>query len=139
MPHLQPPAVQRSAAVALQAVHAPPPTPHADTEATRQPLVSQHPALHEVALQTHAPATQLRPAAQAAPAPHLHAPPEQVSACCGLQPVQASPLVPHAVAVGIVHVAPEQQPVGHDVASQMQSPALHRWPAPHGPPAPHAH
>ncbi len=36
-------------------------------------------------------------------------------------------------------VPPLQQPFGHDVASQMHTPPLHRWPAAHAGPVPHRH
>jgi hypothetical protein len=51
---------------------------------------------------------------------------------------QAMPPVPQAAAVlPGMHVVPEQQPAGHDTASQMQAPPKQRRPAPQAAPAPH--
>lgn len=36
-----------------------------------------------------------------------------------------------------MHVFPLQHPVAHEVASHRQRPFAHRWPGPHGAPAPH--
>ena len=53
------------------------------------------------------------------------------------QATHAPPPMPHAEADGVVHVAPAQQPEGHDVASHTQVPPTHRWPAPHAGLEPH--
>ena len=53
------------------------------------------------------------------------------------QVTHAAPPMPHADVDGVMHVEPAQQPLGHDVASQTQVPATHRWPAPHAAPEPH--
>jgi hypothetical protein len=37
-----------------------------------------------------------------------------------------------------LHVAPEQHPLAHEVASQTHWPPLHRWPPVHAGPPPHA-
>jgi len=44
--------------------------------------------------------------------------------------VHEPPPVPHAVIPGVVQFCPEQQPFGHDVASQMQLPPEQRCPEP---------
>ena len=47
-----------------------------------------------------------------------------------MQLAQAAPLIPQLVAVAVaVQVFAEQQPVGHDVASQTHAAFTHRWPA----------
>jgi hypothetical protein len=47
--------------------------------------------------------------------------------------------MPHEVIARSRHSAPAQQPAGHEVSSQMQSPATQRCPATHATPSPHAH
>jgi hypothetical protein len=52
--------------------------------------------------------------------------------------VHAAPAAPHVVVPSGWHVVPEQQPLGHEVPSQMHAPIAHRWPAAHGLPVPQA-
>jgi hypothetical protein len=52
--------------------------------------------------------------------------------------VHAPPPAPHAAVDGVLHVDPEQHPVGHDVESQTQ-PAEHLCPGPHDGPPLHVH
>ena len=126
---------------ALQLAQAAPPVPQVDW-----PWVlhwwapSQQPLGQEVPSHTQLPPLQRCPAAQAAFAPHLHWPPEQVSVLLGSQLVQAAPLRPQASTVGgAVPTLPVQHPVGQEVASHTQLPPLQRWPAPQAALAPHLH
>lgn len=57
----------------------------------------------------------------------------------GSQATHTAPAGPQADSDGVVHVDPEQQPVGHEVASQPQPPSLHVLPAGHAEPVPHRH
>jgi hypothetical protein len=92
-----------------------------------QVLPLQHPPGHEVALHSHLPLCESHswPAAHAA---------------------QATPAVPQAVLVGVMHAPVEgsQQPAGHEVGSHVQVPASgsHVWPVAHAthalPPVPHS-
>jgi hypothetical protein len=74
--------------------------------------------------------------------PHLHAPLVHESARNGLHAVHAAPPVPQVEIDGVLHVEPEQQPVGHVVEQPVQTPALQLLPPPHAahaaPPEPHA-
>jgi hypothetical protein len=110
-PHVPP--VQLSATAELHVVQPPPPVPHAVGRATLHTLPAQQPVGHDVALHTHAPPTQACPAPHAAPVPHLHAPPLQVSEIAGSHARHAEPAAPHAVVLGVVQTEPAQQPVVH--------------------------
>jgi len=52
---------------------------------------------------------------------------------------QTAPLVPQLASDGGLQALPPQQPLGHEVASQVHAPATQRWPSPHGAPLPHWH
>lgn len=101
---------------------------------------SQHPTGQVDALQAQLPAEQIWPETHAAPEPQPHACDVQVSDSPE-QTTHAAPPWPQLLsAVPGRQVFPEQQPVGHDVASHTQAPApLQRWPAAHGAPPPHRH
>ena len=123
VPHSHvPELVQALALDAEQATHSAPPVPQwfASGGVTHAPP-EQQPVGHEVASQTHTPALQRRPAPHGAPEPQAQAPLRQLS----LWESQAAHIMPtgaQAAAVGVVQTLPAQQPVGHDVASQMQLP-----------------
>lgn len=51
--------------------------------------------------------------------------------------MQVAPGIPHCDADGVMHVAPLQHPLGHEVALQTQVPPTHCWPAEQGWPEPH--
>lgn len=76
---------------------------------------------------------------------HEHVPSDVLQACPNPQPVQAAPPVPQEVEFWdpygshVPFVPPLQHPFGHDVASQMHTPALQRWPEGHGEFVPHLH
>jgi hypothetical protein len=104
----------------------------------RSPL--QHPEGHEVASHTQTPCEQCRPGLQGGPEPHWHAPEaEQSSAADESQATQVDPPDPHVATERSLHVAPLQQPLGHDCPSQTQRPPAHRCPLAQAGPAPHAH
>lgn len=104
-----------------------PETPQLATAAVLHVVPLQHPARHESASQMHAPPTQRWPAAQAAPAPHEQAPAdEQPSAAAGSQVTHAAPTAPQRDSERDTHVAPSQQPPGHDAALHTHLPLTHR-------------
>jgi hypothetical protein len=106
-----------SARSGLHAVHAWPPVPHVASEGVSHVVPLQQPDG-----QAHVPHT---PFVQKSP---------------GGQGAHARPAVPHAVASPpVLHVAPSQHPVLHDVASQMQCPPEHRWPVAQAGPDPQRH
>jgi len=65
--------------------------------------------------------------------PHMHVPEatSQVSALVAGHATQATPPIPHVAADRTWHAPPEQQPFGHETASQMQLPPTQRLPVPH--------
>lgn len=135
-PHAHAPLRQRSA-VTPQLPQAAPGAPHAavlcDESERHWGLAppEQHPPGHEVALQTHAPPEQVRPAAHAAPVPQRHAPLTQALVAPEQTP-QAAPPVPHLVGLWAdwpTHAPALQQPLGQLVASHTHAPDAHRWPA----------
>ncbi len=137
VPHRHDPSAEHaSAVVASQAVHAEPATPHAATVLARQACVpSQHPAAQVVALQAppvHTPAVHVWAAPHAGPLPHRQLPEvEHLSAMVGEQTAQVTPLGAQWVIDRAVQVAPLQQPVVHEVASQTHAPATQRCPVEH--------
>lgn len=123
-----------------QVKHALPLFPHWVADGgVRHDAPAQQPDGHDAALHTHVPATQAWPGAQALPPPHRHWPPLQLS-LRRPHATHAPPLEPQlAVEAPDWQTPPEQQPDGHDVASQTQVPARHRWPALHAAPPPQRH
>ncbi len=80
-PHMHCPPVQLSASEGSQATHAFPPTPQlAGVGGEMQVVPEQQPLGHEAASHTHDPPTQRCPEPHAAPEPHRHCPPTQLSA-----------------------------------------------------------
>jgi hypothetical protein len=133
-------ALQPSALVRSQLLQATPLTPQAVTVGgVVQVLPVQQPVPQELASHTQAPPLQRWPAPQAAPEPHLHAPPVQLSALLRSQPTQALPASPQAAVEGLVQIFPLQQPVGQEVPSQMHWFPAQRWPAAQAGPAPQPH
>lgn len=124
----------------LQRTHAAPPTPQSSFAVPAlQVSRSQQPAQLE-AVQRQVPRTHRSPTPHAADPPHRQAPvAEQVSAETVEQLVQVAPLAPQVASDLTLHVVPEQQPPGHETASQLQIPARQRWPAAHGAFVPHRH
>jgi hypothetical protein len=133
-----PAAVQVSALAASQARQALPPVPQAATEALLQAPPEQQPLGQLAASQTQAPPSQRWPAAQPGQLPQRHWPAdEQPSLVAISQVTQVPPRVPQEEAERAVHFAPEQQPSGQLVASQVQAPARQRWPGSHSVLPPH--
>jgi hypothetical protein len=125
-PHVQTPAAEHPSAVTPQLAHAPPPVPQLVADGGEWQMAPvQQPLAHDVESQTHVPLWHLWPGPQAAPAPHLHAPPVQLSAFVVSQAAQLTPLVPHADRDGTVQTLPVQQPVGQDAALQTHTPPEH--------------
>ncbi len=91
----------------------------------------QQPVGQDVASQMHLPPEHTWPLPQAFPPPQVQLPLAEQPSPVVPQLAQVAPCVPHAVADGVVHVLPEQQPVGHDAASQTHWPPEHSCPAPH--------
>jgi hypothetical protein len=114
--------------LASHVVQAAPAVPHAVGDGVVHTPLAQQPFGHEVPSQTQAPVTQRWPLAHGFFVPHLHAPPLQVSAVMP-QFMHAPPVVPQALDDGVVQ-APVllQQPVGHEVPSQVQALFAHREP-----------
>ncbi len=120
VPQRQLPLVQLSARVASQAMQAAPPVLQALNAGVVQVLPEQQPFGQVCVLQP------------------VHTPSRH---CCEPgQLWQLAPPAPHAaVEFPGRQVLPEQQPLGHDVASHTQVPLTQRWPAPHGLFVPHWH
>lgn len=138
-PQLHAPLRQRSLLVASHAPQVPTPQAAAVWFAGRRQAtvgeVAQQPPAHDAELHTHAPETQVRPAAHAGPVPQPQVPLVQVS----LRPVQLwqlPPAAPHAVALLGRHWPAEQHPEGQLVASHPHWFPLQRWPEAHGAPVP---
>jgi hypothetical protein len=123
--HVHCPDAEHPSPLVPQGVQVPPLTPHAVDDGDTHALFEQQPAAQDVALHTQAPLMHSRPSPQAAPVPQAQVPAaEQLSA---LAPhwMHPPPFAPQAVAVGvIVHVGPEQHPVGHVVLHPAHVPAL---------------
>jgi hypothetical protein len=104
----------------------------------RSPL--QHPDGHDVASQTQTPCEQCSPGLQGGPEPHRHSPvAEHASAVEESHATHVAPPEPHVVTERSLHVAPLQQPLGHDCPSHTHRPPAHRCPLLHAGPAPQAH
>jgi len=124
-----------------QLLHALPALPHAlSVLPPWHWLPAQHPDAHEVASHTHPPLRQCWPMTHAAPLPHLHTPAaEQESDSPVGHAAHAVPGGAQAAREKVVHAPCEQQPLVHDVGSQVQTPWEQWRPAPHGGPVPHLH
>jgi len=104
-----------------------PDTPQLATAAVLHVVPLQHPLPHEITSQMQAPPTQRWPAAQAAPAPHEHAPAdEHPSATARSQVTHAAPAAPQRAIDGDTQVTPSQQPPGHDAALHTHLPPTQR-------------
>jgi hypothetical protein len=103
--HAHTPAAQVSLA-AVQSRQLEPLAPHTvSPTVAMQVLASAQQPLQKRPVQTQLPLTHSRPAPQAALLPHLHWPPEQLSALPAAQGEQVVPLVPQpTVGVGVVQV-----------------------------------
>jgi len=119
----------------LQAVHAPPPLPHAACAVPlEQDAPEQQPAGQDVLLQTQAFPLHTCPEPQPAPVPQPHRRVlKHVSVVAVRQLTHDPPPVPQAALAVPVWQAPlRQQPEGHKVGLQPEhAPAEHVWPPAH--------
>jgi hypothetical protein len=81
---------------------------------------------------------QRSPAGHAAPPPQVHVPPEHPSADAP-QSEHDAPAAPQVLEPREVQTFPEQQPLGHEVASQTQLPWKQCWPETHAAAPLHVH
>jgi len=134
-PHMQAPvAEQLSAAVVSQATQVSPSKPHdANDGGSMHTPLAQQPFGHDASLQVQVPPSQTVPGPQGGLVPHMHVPvaASQMSALPAAQATQATPARPHVLVDRAWHAPPEQQPPGHETASQTQLPPTHRLPVPH--------
>jgi hypothetical protein len=121
-----------------QLAHALPPLPQAPPVLPGwHVLPEQHPVAHDVPSHTQEPLRQRWPTTHAAPVPHMHAPlAEHESAAATVQIPHFMPGAPQLDSDSAVHAPFMQQPVGHDVASQVHTPCEQCRPALHGAPVP---
>lgn len=125
-PQRQAPEDEHESAFEPHATQAPPAVPHAAAVGVTQVLPWQQPEGHVEGVHPQTPPTQGAPPAQAGLAPHRHWPvDEQVSAPTP-QALQAVPGAAQAVLDRVTQVLPEQQPLGHEVASHTHAPPKQR-------------
>jgi hypothetical protein len=138
--HVQRPAVEQPSPLSPHVVQDPPAVPHVAGTCGWHVLFWQQPLGQDAALQTQAPPTQACPCGQADPDLQTQLPLAAHVSALIPQAEQAPPAAPHARADGVVHVWPEQQPLGHVVPLQFaHEPPLQMRPpqSPHrAPPAP---
>jgi hypothetical protein len=140
VPHRQLPLAEQLSLRASHTAQVDPASPQVASERVAHTAPWQQPLGQEVASQMHRPPTQRWPPAQAAPVPHWQAPVLlQRLALLASQALQDAPAVPHAASDGAVQTPPWQQPFGHEVASHMQAPFMHRCPVPQGGALPQRH
>jgi hypothetical protein len=123
-----------------QATQVAPPKPHAvATLPGWQAPFWQQPDGQLAASHTHAPPTQASPAEHGGFPPQAHAAPMHALEVVVLQTTHTVPPVPQVASDGGLHVAPLQQPLGQEVASQTHLPFWQRCPAPHAAAPPQVH
>ena len=128
VPHLQEPPLQLSA-LAPQAAQVAPAEPQlATVGGLTQFSPLQQPVAQEVGEQLQLPFLHACPTAQAAPMPHLHEPPLQVSARVMSQAVQAAPPLPQLARLGVAQAPLLQHPLAQLAAVQpVQALLLQLW------------
>lgn len=128
VPHPQTPPAQLSA-LAPHMEQVAPRLPHeATVGGLTQVVPLQHPPGQLPAEHSHLAFLHSCPAPQAAPLPHLQAPPPQLSEVNGSQVVQAAPAVPQLETEGTVQTPFLQQPLAQLIAEQpVQAPLLQAW------------
>ena len=138
-PHVHVPDAEQPSAEPPHVAHIAPSVPQVAAAGAWQMAPVQQPVGQEAESHTHAPLTQVCPVPHAGPGPQVQAPARQPSAVVFAQDVQAAPPLPQTASVvaGEVHLAPEQQPSGHDDALQTQTPPEHSWPVAQAAPLPH--
>ena len=128
VPHLHTPFAQPSAVVGSQGLQVLPSTPQAPSDGGVHVPLAQHPAGHELPLQTQVPCEEHScPVAHTGPVPQLQVPDvEQLLALVVSQAEQAWPSIPQVVTDGASQVAPTQHPpVQFDVVQPVQTPFVH--------------
>jgi hypothetical protein len=105
----------------------------------RQTSPAQQPSGHDVPSQTQVLPTHRWPIAHAALAPQRQAPAAEQLSARASHTAHVEPASPQVSKERVAQVAPWQQPLGHEVASQMHRPAAQRWPPAQAAPAPQAH
>ena len=141
VPHLQLPPAQVLAAMASQAVHAPPEAPHwARVTGLTQLVPAQHPEAQLPTSQTQLVPLHRCPAPQAAPPPHWQVPAaEQALALVESQEAHALPEAPQFASVGgETQAVPRQQPAGQVAPSHTHCPPTQCSPPVQAGPVPHA-
>ena len=78
------------------------------------------------------------PIAHAAAAPQRQAPAAEQLSDRASHTAQVEPASPHVRSDRVAQVAPWQQPLGHELASQIHRPPAQRWPPAHAAPEPHS-
>lgn len=141
VPQRQLPVAEQLLPLPVQSAHDAPCGPQVVSERVVHTLPTQQPVGHEVASHTHAPPTHRWLATQAAFVPQLHPPPiaAQPSDRLGVQVAHAAPAAAQVDMVSAVQVFPAQQPVGQEVASQVQPLPLQLCPVPHAGSLPQRH
>jgi len=141
LPHMHIPVdEQLSATTPPSTLHGPahvmPAGPQLLVDRVSQVVPEQQPLAHEVASHMHAPLTQcwLEEHSTVEP-PHVHAPAVHPSAVMSHEP-HARPTGPQNIVDGVLHIVPEQQPPGHEVASHLHAPPVHSSPIVHAVPPP---
>lgn len=135
------PEAEQPSAETPHVVHVAPSVPQVEAAGGWQMAPVQQPVGQEAASHTHAPFTQACPVPHAGPVPQEQAPATQPSAVVAAQDVHAAPPFPQtpSFVAGDVHVAPVQQPPGHEDALHTQTPPEHSWPVAQAAPLPHEH
>lgn len=138
-PQAQPAGPQASARRGSHAAQLPPAEPQVASDAGWQLAPSQQPEGHDEPSHTQPPPWHREPSAHSGPAPQPQVPSAaQVSARVTSHPAQVAPARPHWVRLRVWQAAAWQQPPGHEISSQVHSPAWQRWPAAQGAPLPHS-
>ena len=92
---------------------------------------AQHPVGHEVPSQTQVLATQRWPGEQASAVPQRQVPVAEQLSERASHATQVAPAFPQVATERLAQIAPMQQPLGHELASQMQRPPTQRCPPAH--------
>jgi len=115
-----------------QVWQAPPPVPHeGPVSPGRQLPFEQHPVGHDVPSHTQVLPMQRWPGAQAAAPPQRQVPADEQLSARSSQVTHVDPASPQVASERVSQVFPWQQPLGHDVLSQVQRPERQRWPPAH--------
>jgi hypothetical protein len=123
---------------ASHTLHVAPTGPQVDRVIAVQAPSRQQPLGQVVASHVQTPLWQRWPGPHGADVPHSHAPDaEHPSLAVVPQSMHVPPFAPQLAAERVVQVVPLQQPSGHDVASQLQSPSTQRCPSAHAGFPPH--